>query len=158
MKRILIWLMVLSIAMCFPVSAFAEPEVQTIYGQNLPSVDLIPGNTFSYEVNIRDNLGFITGSVTINWPAADFKLTGIDFGLGLNDNGSITIGNNENGTYTAVFGSDVAQQNTTENGTLLTLTFEIQDTATAGEKPITLSYGHDEDDFIAYDPNCPDSF
>lgn len=152
MKRILIWLLILAMALSFPVTVFADPATQTVYGQVLESVDLIPGRTFTYEISIRDNLGFITGATTITWPAADFELKAVEFGLNLEDNGSMTPGTNVNGTYTAVFGKDTATQNTTDNGVLLTLTFEILESATAGTKAINLTFGRDEDDFISFDP------
>ena len=77
MKRILIWLLILAMALSFPVTVFADPATQTVYGQVLQAVDLIPGRTFTYEISIRDNLGFITGATTITWPASDFELVDI---------------------------------------------------------------------------------
>jgi hypothetical protein len=156
MKRILIWLLILAMALSFPVTVSADPATQTVYGQVLQAVDLIPGRTFTYEISIRDNLGFITGATTITWPASDFELVDIAFNM-LPDYGSQTVGDNENGTYTAVFGSDTSNENTTDNGVLLTLTFKILETATSGTKAINLAFGRDEHDFIAYDPDNPNT-
>ena len=156
MKRILIWLLILAMALSFPVTVFADPATQTVYGQVLQAVDLIPGRTFTYEISIRDNLGFITGATTITWPASDFELVDIAFNM-LPDDESQTVGDNENGTYTAVFGKGTSTQNATDDGVLLTLTFKILETATKGEKTIGLTFGRDEYDFIAYDPDNPNT-
>ncbi len=156
MKRILIWLLILAMALSSPVAVFADPATQTVYGQVLQAVDLIPGRTFTYEVSIRDNLGFITGATTITWPETDFELVDIAFNMLQNDE-SQAVGDNENGTYTAVFGKGTSTQNATDDGVLLTLTFKILETATKGEKTIGLTFGRDEYDFIAYDPDNPNT-
>ena len=131
---------------------------QTVYGEIVPKVKLAAGRTFDYKVSLKDNLGIVAGAVKVTWPAADLILTGLQFGM-MPDNGTPAISSMEAGTCSVTFGSDTALTNYTEDGVLFTMTFEVTDAATEGEKAVNITFLNNADDFVNFNNGTvPTSF
>ena len=157
MKRVLICLLMLLLVLSLPAAVSAAGD-QTVYGQKVEA-PVSAGDTFTYEVSLKGNLGMVVGAVRVTWPVQDLKLNSIQFGSVMPDNGTAPVSSTNKGRFTVVFGSDTAKQNYTGDGVLFTLTFEVLETATAGRKEIALSCPHNADDFLDFDlNNVPTAF
>ena len=151
MKRVLICLLMLLLVLSLPAAASAAGN-QTVFGQKVEG-PVSAGDTFTYEVALKGNTGMVVGAVSVSWPVQDLKLNSVKIGSVMPDNGTAPISSTNRGRFTVTFGSDTAKKNYTEDGVLFTMTFEVLETATAGKKELTLSYGRSAEDFLDFDLN-----
>ena len=148
MKRILVWLLSVAMVIGLAVVPASAADALTVSGQAVGEVNMADGS-FTYDVSIANNAGLIGAMVTVTWPETDLKLTANKLSDIMPDNGTAAVGENT-GSFTVSLGNDTATEDYTGNGILFTLTFEVLEGATAGEKAITLAYANDEADFANF--------
>lgn len=145
MKRIMVWLLSVAMVMGFAVVPASAAGAQTVSGATVEAN--VADGAFTYDVSIADNAGITVAAVTVTWPASDLKLTKYEAGSIMPDNGTAAVGENT-GSFTVALGSDTATTDYTDNGVLFTLTFDVVEGATAGDKEIALAFANDEADFM----------
>lgn len=112
------------------------------------SVTAKAGDEVSVTLSLENNPGIVSMTLRLNWDSSVLTLTKVT------DGGIIgaTAHKPELQTpYTLVWVNDMATTNFTENGVIVTLTFEVAESAEAGEYPITVSYDYDNYDIYDKD-------
>ena len=95
------------------------------------------GETVKVPVTAKENPGYGSGVINVNWDSDALKLTNVEFSADrAPDNGSAEIVSD--GSYCLSFGDDFATSDFTKTGTFFTLTFEVTENAGAGDYLIFL--------------------
>ncbi len=106
------------------------------------------GEEVSVTLSLENNPGLVSMTLRVSWDSSALTLTKVT------DGGIIgaTAHKPELKTpYTLVWVNDMATTNFTEDGVIVTLTFEVSESAEAGEYPITVSYDYDNYDIYDKD-------
>ncbi len=123
-------------------SAAAAPTI------SLSSAGGAAGSTVDVAVNVANNPGIASATLTITYPS-DLTL------LQVADAGKLGAVNHKNvlaNPYVLCWANDTATTNYTVNGTVATLSFALPATAAVGTQyPITLSYDYDSYDIMNVD-------
>jgi len=99
-----------------------------------------PGQTVDITVSIDNNPGIIAAKLNINYDSNKIKLVGVNNGE-IFGAGAFFPGNNLNLLpYSILWEDGLAPANNTNDGTLVTLTFEIDENAEVGAVPVTITY------------------
>jgi len=99
-----------------------------------------PGQTVDVTVSIDNNPGIIAAKLNINYDSNKINLVGINNGE-IFGAGTFFPGNNLNLLpYSILWEDGLAPANNTTDGTLVTLTFEIDENAEVGAVPVTITY------------------
>lgn len=105
------------------------------------------GETVDVVISLENNPGFVSMMLDVEYDSTALKL------MGINDPG--LIGGSEHSSdytlnpYRLTWSNDTAPSNIMVNGNIVTLTFEILETAVSGEYEIAVTY--DYDDYFIYD-------
>lgn len=132
-----------------------------VYADALPTVKLSeasaqPGQTVELELSIDDNPGIVSMILSITYDESALKLISVkDKGVF----GTAVHGNNlAKSPYILCWANDTATQNYTVNGTLVTLSFQVKESAANGVYPISVSYDNSQFDIFDVDLNTVDFF
>lgn len=116
------------------VFAASEPTVA------VSSVEGKPGDSVPVTITVADNPGIIALRIFVNYDSEKMQLTGVQDGT-VFPAGRSTFNNClDTNPYTMLWDDGTSKTNYTENGTLVTLTFSILDSAKEGISPITVTY------------------
>lgn len=105
--------------------------------------DMLAGEQVKVDVSISNNSGFVSGNATIEFDKDSLKLVGIEnetefFSSDAKYNGvkKFPI---VSGTYKVSWEDDYTTENITTDGRIVTLIFEVLETATPGKKEVRIS-------------------
>ena len=130
-----------------------ETKTEVVFAEDAPQIivesqTVTAGDVVELNVNLKNNPGVISMSLTLEFDDTALKLVEVvDGGILGNNNSSPQLGN----PYLLVWDNDTAPQNFTEDGVLVTLKFEVLETAEIGIYPVTISYDYDNYDIYNYD-------
>ena len=115
------------------------------------NVSAVSGSTIDVPIVISDNPGIVGMTLTVKYDTSALRLTGVKDGSILGD----AFHKPEfKSPYTLSWANDTATQNFTDNGTIATLEFSVNDNAEKGKSyPIELSYNYDNYDIYDKDLN-----
>ena len=101
------------------------------------SIDVEAGQTGQIQISLENNPGVVTVNLWINYDQEQLTLTEVEDGgiLGTPDHG----GDKTQVPYHLYWHNDTSRENFSENGTLATLTFQVKESASAGNYPITIT-------------------
>lgn len=131
MKKILIFVLIMILAV--PVSVFAEESFDVV----VDTASANPGETVSVNVGLKNNSGLIAALFSMEYDKERLELTEVIDGKLLE--GGIFSQEYAAYPYKMVWNS-ASYENFTEDGVLVTLTFKVRETASAGEAFIRLLY------------------
>lgn len=125
----------------FTVSA-ASPAISA------SNAETAPGKTASIDISISDNPGIISLRVYVDYDSSVMHIADSMEGVFKNT----AFGSEANDPFTFLWCDNIKGINNDNNGRLVTLVFEVDENAPAGEYPVGISF-NDEDFFnSAYDP------
>ena len=116
-----------------PTSAYAASDM--IISADSITAECKSGTEISIPVSAEQNNGFAAGTVDIVWDKSVLELKSVTFTENAPDNGSGAL---TQGRYRVSFGNYLLSENYDKTGELFTLSFEITDTATAGDHLVAL--------------------
>ncbi|MDR0913971.1 MAG: InlB B-repeat-containing protein [Oscillospiraceae bacterium] len=97
------------------------------------------GKTIDVTVSLENSFGVISLMTAVAYDATQLELISVSNGTVLNG-ATHNTGNLSSNPYNIVFVDALASQNNTDNGVLVTLTFNVLQTAVDGTTPITVTY------------------
>lgn len=103
----------------------------------------VKGNTVEVSVKLENNPGIASMTLRVNYDTSAMKLLSVTDAGKL---GTSVHSDNYTSPYTLCWANDTATENLTENGTVVTLKFEILDNTKSGNYPISVSYNYDNYD------------
>ena len=110
------------------------------------------GETADVSIDISNNPGITAMQLNVDYNNEYLTLTSVTNGEIFDDNAvQYDTGHLSEKPYVLTWGADIAEENIISNGTLVTLTFEVSDSAPIGNLPITVTY--DNNDAAIYDAN-----
>ena len=134
-------------------TAFAEDSVPTIYAEK---VDAMPGDTVDIHVSVKNNPGFVSMQIVATYDPNVLTLTGATLeAAGMNDNSAPV--EEADGEYWIDFSNDTARKDNTADGSVYTLTFQVNKNAAVKSYPVALrfnyglNYNEDMLSFVAQD-------
>ena len=134
-------------------TAFAEDSVPTIYAEK---VDAMPGDTVDIHVSVKNNPGFVSMQIVATYDPNVLTLTGATLeAVGMNDNSAPV--EEADGEYWIDFSNDTARKDNTADGSVYTLTFQVNKNAAVKSYPVALrfnyglNYNEDMLSFVAQD-------
>ena len=134
-------------------TAFAEDSVPTIYAEK---VDAMPGDTVDIHVSVKNNPGFVSMQIKATYDPNVLTLTGATLeAAGMNDNSAPV--EEADGEYWIDFSNDTARKDNTADGSVYTLTFQVNKNAAVKSYPVALkfeyglNYNEDMLSFVAQD-------
>ena len=134
-------------------TAFAEDSVPTIYAEK---VDAMPGDTVDIHVSVKNNPGFVSMQIVATYDPNVLTLTGATLeAAGMNDNSAPV--EEADGEYWIDFSNDTARKDNTADGSVYTLTFQVNKNAAVKSYPVALrfnyglNYNEDLLSFVAQD-------
>ena len=134
-------------------TAFAEDSVPTIYAEK---VDAMPGDTVYIHVSVKNNPGFVSMQIVATYDPNVLTLTGATLeAAGMNDNSAPV--EEADGEYWIDFSNDTARKDNTADGSVYTLTFQVNKNAAVKSYPVALrfnyglNYNEDMLSFVAQD-------
>ena len=134
-------------------TAFAEDSVPTIYAEK---VDAMPGDTVDIHVSVKNNPGFVSMQIKATYDPNVLTLTGATLeAAGMNDNSAPV--EEADGEYWIDFSNDTARKDNTADGSVYTLTFQVNKNAAVKSYPVALkfeyglNYNEDLLSFVAQD-------
>ena len=134
-------------------TAFAADSVPTIYAEE---VDAMPGDTVDIHVSVKNNPGFVSMQIVATYDpnVLTLKDTTLE-AAGMNDNSAPV--EEADGEYWIDFSNDTARKDNTADGSVYTLTFQVNNNAAVKSYPVTLqfnyglNYNEDKLSFVAQD-------
>ena len=134
-------------------TASAEDSVPTIYAEK---VDAMPGDTVDIHVSVKNNPGFVSMQIVATYDPNVLTLTGATLeAVGMNDNSAPV--EEADGEYWIDFSNDTARKDNTADGSVYTLTFQVNKNAAVKSYPVALrfnyglNYNEDMLSFVAQD-------
>ena len=134
-------------------TAFAEDSVPTIYAEK---VDAMPGDTVDIHVSVKNNPGFVSMQIVATYDPNVLTLTGATLeAAGMNDNSAPV--EEADGEYWIDFSNDTARKDNTADGSVYTVTFQVNKNAAVKSYPVALrfnyglNYNEDMLSFVAQD-------
>ena len=134
-------------------TAFAEDSVPAIYAEK---VDAMPGDTVDIHVSVKNNPGFVSMQIVATYDPNVLTLTGATLeAAGMNDNSAPV--EEADGEYWIDFSNDTARKDNTADGSVYTLTFQVNKNAAVKSYPVALrfnyglNYNEDMLSFVAQD-------
>ena len=134
-------------------TAFAEDSVPTIYAEK---VDAMPGDTVDIHVSVKNNPGFVSMQIKATYDPNVLTLTGATLeAAGMNDNSAPV--EEADGEYWIDFSNDTARKDNMADGSVYTLTFQVNKNAAVKSYPVALkfeyglNYNEDMLSFVAQD-------
>ena len=118
------------------------------------TVEAKPGDTVNVKIDMANNPGFISALLTVSYDSSALTLTKVTDGDILGD---AYHSDNYKSPYTLCWANDTATSNIKKNGTIVTLTFKVSNSAKTGNYLISVSYDNENYDIIDKDLN-PVSF
>lgn len=113
----------------------------------------VVGKTVDIDISLKNNPGIVSMSLKVDYDSSVMKLVNVaDAGV----LGTQVHKPSYSSPYYLIWANDTATENFTFNGNIVRLTFEISETATPGEYPITVSYDKDNYDIYNCDVECVD--
>ena len=116
----------------------------------LDQVTAAPGETVEVKLSVKNNPGFVSALLKVHFDSSVLTLTEV-VDAGVLDGAAHKP--QKVSPYTLCWANDLAVENYTEDGTLVTLRFTVAADAPAGDYPITLSFGTDNGDIMDADLN-----
>jgi len=101
------------------------------------------GKTINVTVAVKNNPGIASATLRLNYDSSVFTLTSVTDGGIL---GTAVHKPELSSPYTLAWANDTATTDFTQNGTLATLTFTVDENAAEGTYPISISYSYDDYD------------
>lgn len=145
-KLVALVLAVLMVTAMLPITAAAAPAATIAVSSQTAAA----GSTVNVTINMQNNPGITSATLTVTYPAA-LTLTNVTDGGKLGANVHKPTYSNP---YTLCWANDTATENFTANGTVATLTFKVPAGAAVGTKyPITVSYDYDNYEIMDKDSN-----
>ena len=134
-------------------TAFAADSVPTIYAEE---VDAMPGDTVDIHVSVKNNPGFVSMQIVATYDpnVLTLKDTTLE-AAGMNDNSAPV--EEADGEYWIDFSNDTARKDNTADGSVYTLTFQVNNNAAVKSYSVTLqfnyglNYNEDMLSFVAQD-------
>ena len=134
-------------------TAFAADSVPTIYAEE---VDAMPGDTVDIHVSVKNNPGFVSMQIVATYDpnVLTLKDTTLE-AAGMNDNSAPV--EEADGEYWIDFSNDTARKDNTADGSVYTLTFQVNNNAAVKSYPVMLqfnyglNYNEDMLSFVAQD-------
>lgn len=148
-KFIKVIAMVLAISLLLP-QAFMMTSAASTPTISVSTVEAKPGDTVNVKINMANNPGVTSVLLTIGYDSSILTLTKVTDGGIL---GSQFHSDAYKNPYTLCWANDTATSNIKKNGTIVTLTFKVSNTAKSGNYPISVSYDKDNYEIIDKDMN-----
>jgi len=127
-----------------------EPVIESDAVISVTSATGRAGNQVSVNIVLSENPGVTSMLLSVDFDEDVLRLVNVtDAGL----LGSAFHSNNYSSPYSLSWANDTATSNFTVNGSIVTLTFEILDSAEAGETAISVNYDYNNYDIIDKDLN-----
>ena len=104
------------------------------------SVEGKPGDTVSVPITVTNNPGIVALRVFVEYDAKVLQLTSVQDGTIFPAGKSTFNGSLQVLPYTMLWADGISKTDYTANGTLVTLTFTVLDSAKDGKSPITVTY------------------
>jgi hypothetical protein len=126
----------------FAVRVLPNPDAPVVSAADAV-VGCSAGRLVRVPVTLRNNPGVIATRLYIGYDTQQLRLVGVDNGDVFGDAVFLSGGDLSAEPYTVLWSDDDARTDNTADGTLVTLTFEVQPTATVGETVVTVTYDAD---------------
>lgn len=139
---------VLAIGTLLPTFAADDPTIV------VDLVDAKPGESVELGISVLNNPGIISMLLNVKYDQ-NLKLVKVENEEFLKDSFHDTQ-NVESNPYVLSWGDDTAIQNTTKNGKVVTLTFEVSETAPTGKLPVQVLYDNKDAAIYNVDLNTVD--
>lgn len=132
MKKILALILVLALCLC-NFTVFAEGE----FTARIETKDANPGDTVDLAVNLENNPGVVCLLFVLNFDTTALKLVDVVDGALIPEP---TFGDKYDNVPYKMLWNSASPEDYTDNGTLVTLKFEVLPTAKAGMSKVTITY------------------
>lgn len=139
----------LVLAVPFSATAASNPTI------TVSSTSAYPGKSAQVKIDISNNPGIIAMLIKVEYDATSLTLTKIENGTTLPGGQHSTTQLNKN-PFIINFANDLATENITSNGTIVTLTFDVKEDAEIGNADVKVSYDNNNAGIYNIDMNTVD--